>query len=112
MHEYIAQPGASGGLAGASIPSKQNQPTANSTHRLAHRNSDTPDSTILGGHKVNLQRQIRAAQRSVGAVSAPPYHREVFMVTGRQYEQHDRTKGREHHIQPPVIQIPDSILVE
>jgi hypothetical protein len=34
---------ASGGLAGASIPSSQNQSTANSANGLAHRNSDTPD---------------------------------------------------------------------
>ena len=33
--------GASGGLAGAQRP-KKNQPTANSTTRLEHRNSDTP----------------------------------------------------------------------
>jgi hypothetical protein len=42
MHEYIAQPGASGGLAGASNTLKSNQPTANSIQRLTHRNPDTP----------------------------------------------------------------------
>jgi hypothetical protein len=42
MHEYIAQPGASAGLAGASNTLKSNQPTANSIQRLTHRNPDTP----------------------------------------------------------------------
>ena len=42
MHEYIAQPRASGGLAGASNTLQSNQPTANSANRLTHRNPDTP----------------------------------------------------------------------
>jgi hypothetical protein len=74
------------------------------------RASIDADSTILGGHKQNLQRQIELARRTGSVPTA--YHREVFMVTGKQYEQHDRTKGREHHIQPPVIQIPDNILLK
>ena len=40
------------------------------------------------------------------------YNREVFMVTGKQYEKHDRTKGAAHEVQPPVIVIPDGILIE
>ena len=47
MHEYIAQPGASGGLAGALKPSEQNQPTTDSAIRLTHRNPDTPRAQMV-----------------------------------------------------------------
>jgi hypothetical protein len=46
MHEYIAQPGASGGLAGASNTLKSNQTPADSLTRLAHRYSDTPNRRV------------------------------------------------------------------
>lgn len=34
------------------------------------------------------------------------------MITGKQYEQHDRSKGRVHNIQMPLIVLQDNILVE
>lgn len=40
------------------------------------------------------------------------YNREVFMVTGKQYEQHDRSKGKLHNIQFPLITLLDQTFIE
>lgn len=66
------------------------------------------DNSISAAQKTVLIKKILLARRSM--TLAYPYNREVFMVTGKQYEQHDRAKGRVHKIQPPVIRIPDTIL--
>jgi hypothetical protein len=59
MHEYIAQPGASGGLAGALNTLKSNQPTANSIQRLTHRNPDTPNGPAALPRPRNLAASAR-----------------------------------------------------
>lgn len=68
------------------------------------------DETVAEAHKISLVRQIRRARDDGRHMDV--YHREVFMVTGKQYEQHDRSKGAVHQVQPPVIRIPDSVLDE
>ncbi|MAT65276.1 MAG: hypothetical protein CMN57_06500 [Gammaproteobacteria bacterium] len=69
------------------------------------------DATVSRTQKSALTKKIKAARKSLGALPYP-YGREVFMVTGKQYEQHDRSKGKIHTVQPPVIRIPDSVLKE
>lgn len=84
------------------------------SHRWVKASIET-DSTIVGGagvgsHKDRLLQAIRGAEETLDVPTV--YHREVFMVTGPQYEQHDRSRGRKHVIQPPLIIIPDNVLVK
>ncbi|GHA82298.1 hypothetical protein [Cognatilysobacter bugurensis] len=74
------------------------------------RQSLEADSTVSSAHKEHLLESIR---RSLIRKRLPDiYHRELFMVTGKQYEIHDRARGKTHLVQPPVVLIPDDVLVE
>lgn len=42
----------------------------------------------------------------------PPYARWLLMVTGRQKQLHEKKQGHQHKISPPLIPLPDSILME
>ena len=66
VHEYIAQPGASGGLAGASGHSSKNQQAANSTNRLAHRNSDTPADGRVDRSRYNAAGRLELVGNALG----------------------------------------------
>lgn len=66
------------------------------------------DATVPSSHKNKLLAAIREAEDSLATITA--YTREVFMVTGKQYEIHDRSKGARHNVQLPIITIPDHIL--
>lgn len=102
--------------AALSDPSKRTgtlKATKTKGRQMSHmwiRMSIDDDKTILGPHKQNLRDAIVRARRQ--ATLPTVYNREVFMVTGKQYERHDRTKGAAHDVQPPVIVIPDGILIE
>lgn len=66
------------------------------------------ETTIPSSHKMKLLTAIREAEESLSRISC--YNREIFMVTGKQYEIHDRSKGARHKIQLPIVTIPDHIL--
>ncbi|NWC11642.1 hypothetical protein HX776_22900 [Pseudomonas agarici] len=65
------------------------------------------DYTIPASHKIKI---IDALQLAVARQGNLPYNREIFMVTGKQYETHERSKGKTHKPQLPIINIPDEIL--
>lgn len=65
------------------------------------------DETISASHKIKISEKIRLA---LAMGDDYPYNREVFMVTGKQYELHDRSKGKIHKPQMPIICIPDQVL--
>lgn len=66
------------------------------------------DSTISAAHKEKIEVLLLIALSSNGAY---PYGREIFMVTGKQYLIHDRSKGKTHNPQLPIISIPDNTLM-
>lgn len=72
------------------------------------KQSLTSETTIPSSHKMKLLTAIREAEESLSRISC--YNREIFMVTGKQYEIHDRSKGARHKIQLPIVTIPDHIL--
>lgn len=68
------------------------------------------DSTIPQVHKKKI---ILSVENALNDYDIPNiYHREIFMVTGKQYEFHDRSKGKTHTIQQPLIFLPDHIFSE
>ena len=101
--------------AALSDPSKRTgtlKATKTKGRQMSHmwiRMSIDADSSIVEVHKSQLIQEIKARNRRGGSF---PYNREVFMVTGKQYEMHDRSKGGRHEVQPPVILIPDNVLSE
>ncbi|NWC12007.1 hypothetical protein HX776_24790 [Pseudomonas agarici] len=85
--------------------------TKNKGRQMSHlwiKKSLFSETTIPPSHKAKLLTAIREAERSLSNIIL--YNREVFMVTGKQYEIHDRSKGVRHNIQFPIITIPDHIL--
>lgn len=68
------------------------------------------DMSISITHKNTISTNIIIAQRNFSYPTI--YNREIYMVTGKQYEQHDRSKGKVHNIQMPLVVLPDNILVE
>ncbi|WP_151956241.1 hypothetical protein [Acinetobacter guillouiae] len=68
------------------------------------------DDSISSGYKNQIILEYRNAQRSRRPITI--YSREIYMVTGKQYEQHDRSKGKLHNIQQPIILLPDTALME
>ncbi|KXZ68588.1 hypothetical protein [Acinetobacter venetianus] len=72
--------------------------------------SISTDNSISPTHKSNFIIAYRSYIRTGKDIIL--YNREIYMVTGKQYEQHDRSKGKVHNIQMPLISIPDNTLVE
>ncbi|KXZ64366.1 hypothetical protein AVENLUH5627_03084 [Acinetobacter venetianus] len=72
--------------------------------------SISTDNSISPTHKSNFIIAYRSYIRTGKDITL--YNREIYMVTGKQYEQHDRSKGKVHNIQMPLISIPDNTLVE
>ncbi len=68
------------------------------------------DASISVGYKNQFILEYRNAQRLRKPITL--YCREIYMVTGKQYEQHDRSKGKTHNIQQPIILLPDNVLME
>jgi hypothetical protein len=68
------------------------------------------DNSVSATHKNTISANIIIALRNLSYPTI--YNREIYMVTGKQYEQHDRSKGKSHNIQMPLIFLPDNILVE
>jgi hypothetical protein len=68
------------------------------------------DASISVGYKNQFILEYRSAQRLRKPITL--YCREIYMVTGKQYEQHDRSKGKTHNIQQPIILLPDNVLME
>ena len=97
--------GASGGLAGAQRR-KKNQPTANSTTRLAHRNSDTPvppDEQIRS--KIIRATNSQTPINEVSLRATDPIHfdiEEKFRLYNLFYE---RRKGEYRELKKPADQI-------
>ncbi len=70
------------------------------SHRWIYSSLES-DNTIPASHKDYLTDSIQSAR--VSRKNPTTYNREIYMVTGKQYEQHDRSKGKLHNIQMPLI---------
>ena len=46
------------------------------------------------------------------ATVTPPHASWLLTMTGRQKHIHEKPQGHKHEIQPPLISLPDTILVE
>lgn len=82
--------------------------TKSKGRQMSHRwiySSLESDNTIPASHKDYLTDSIQSAR--VGRKNPTIYNREIYMVKGKQYEQHDRSKGKLHNIQMPLIFLPE-----
>jgi len=68
------------------------------------------DLTKAGRELAQLIRSYRK-RYALGTDSSPPYARWIIMVTGRQKHLHETRQGHQHVIQPPLIALPDNILL-
>lgn len=87
--------------------------TKNKGRQMSHKwieASISTDNSISSTHKSNFIIAYRSYIRTGKDITL--YNREIYMVTGKQYEQHDRSKGKIHNIQMPLISIPDNTLAE
>lgn len=91
------------GLSGTKLKGRQ------MSHKWIYASLDR-DNSVSNSHKETVLEAIDIARFNSRNPSI--YNREIYMVTGKQYEFHDRSKGRTHKIQTPMISIPDNVLVE
>lgn len=79
------------------------------SHMWIARNLPGEQLTAAG---LELLDSVQAAYRKRIRRFAPPYSRWILMVTGRQKHLHERGQGHRHEIQPPLVILPEGVLME
>ena len=79
------------------------------SHKWIARNLPDEQLTAAG---LELLDSVQAAYRKRIRKFTPPYSRWILMVTGRQKHLHERGQGHQHEIQPPLVILPEAVLME